>query len=227
MADPTIDEKHKKNREIYEALLRGKGNRVIELFKQVPKGPLHVLTMHQDTVLHMATFSEQQDIVSNLLRELPEENTDISSRSNMMLLVTVKNDWGNTVLHDAATSNKLIPVAREMLRREPELLMKRNRSGETALARAARYGMLEMFKFLDGEVNKALASKDEEERVAFYERNDKATILHGSVIAEHFQHQYLVNAKDGNGMTALQLLACNPSAFEIGTKHYLKRLINF
>ncbi|GMP83526.1 hypothetical protein CsSME_00037408 [Camellia sinensis var. sinensis] len=97
MADPTIDEKHKKNREIYEALLRGKGNRVIELFKQVPKGPLHVLTMHQDTVLHMATFSEQQDIVSNLLRELPEENTDISSRSNMMLLVTVKNDWGNTL----------------------------------------------------------------------------------------------------------------------------------
>ncbi|CAL5344450.1 unnamed protein product [Camellia sinensis] len=39
------------------------------------------------------------------------------------------------------------------------------------------------------------------------------------------EHECLVSARDGDGLTALQLLACNPSAFENGSKSYLKRLI--
>ncbi|KAL7244286.1 hypothetical protein ACSBR1_016511 [Camellia fascicularis] len=125
MAHPTKNERHIKNRELYRALLSGNENRVIELCKQVQKGPLHELTIHHDTVLHMATYAKQAELVLSLLREVLETE-------NHML--AAKNDVGNTILHDAATSNKLIPAAREMLRRVPALLHERNRSGETALA---------------------------------------------------------------------------------------------
>ncbi|KAA8520149.1 hypothetical protein F0562_014405 [Nyssa sinensis] len=40
-------------------------------------------------------------------------------------------------------------------------------------------------------------------------------------------HEYLVSERDGDDMTALQLLACNPSAFRCGRKHrFLKKIIN-
>ncbi|XP_028068462.1 ankyrin repeat-containing protein ITN1-like [Camellia sinensis] len=230
MAHPTKNERHIKNRELYRALLSGNENRVIELCKQVQNGPLHELTIHHDTVLHMATYGKQDELVLSLLREVPETE-------NHMFLAA-KNDIGNTILHDAATSNKLIPAAQEMLRRVPALLHERNRIGETALARAARYGKMEMFKFLDCEVKRTFMSDGKEEdgeegHIDFYRREDKSTILHGAVYSEHFdlalyiaqEHECLVSARDEDGLTALQLLACNPSAFENGSKSYLKRLI--
>ncbi|KAL7213609.1 hypothetical protein ACSBR2_016189 [Camellia fascicularis] len=229
MAHPTKNERHIKNRELYRALLSGNENRVIELCKQVQNGPLHELTIHHDTVLHMATYGKQEELVLSLLREVPETE-------NHML--EAKNDIGNTILHEAATSNKLIPAAQEMLRRVPTLLHERNRSGETALARAARYGKMEMFKFLDCEVKRTFMSDGKEEdgeegHIDFYRRDDKSTILHGAVYSEHFdlaiyiaqEHECLVSARDEDGLTALQLLACNPSAFENGSKSYIKRLI--
>lgn len=40
------------------------------------------------------------------------------------------------------------------------------------------------------------------------------------------RYKYLINLKDEDGMTALQLLACNPSAFKSGSEHgFLKRLL--
>ncbi|KAI7999315.1 Ankyrin repeat-containing protein ITN1 [Camellia lanceoleosa] len=141
----------------------------------------------------MATHGKQEELVLSLLREVPETE-------NHML--AGKNDVGNTILHDAATSNKLILTAREMLRRVPALLHEHNRSGETALARAARsgetalaraarYGKMEMFKFLDGEVKRTFTSDGKEEdgeegHIGFYRRDDKSTILHGAVYSEHF-----------------------------------------
>ncbi|KAI8000048.1 hypothetical protein LOK49_LG09G00217, partial [Camellia lanceoleosa] len=183
MAHPTKNERHIKNRELYRALLSGNENRVIELCKQVQNGPLHELTIHHDTVLHMATYGKQDELVLSLLREVPETE-------NHMFLAA-KNDIGNTILHDAATSNKLIPAAQEMLRRVPALLHERNRIGETALARAARYGKMEMFKFLDCEVKRTFMSDGKEEdgeegHIDFYRREDKSTILHGAVYSEHF-----------------------------------------
>ncbi|THG17091.1 hypothetical protein TEA_008169 [Camellia sinensis var. sinensis] len=223
-------EQHKTNRHLYEALMGGDGKKVIELCKQIPEGPLHILTIHNDTVLHMAIYSKQKQLVRDLLEEL--HNRDIQN-------MTLQNDIGNTVLHEAATSNRIVLAAKEMLQKAPKLLSMHNRRGETALFRAARYGKLEMFKFLDGEVKRIFGSEGEEEveeegRKVFYERDDKTTILHISILTEHFdlalliaiEHGYLVGVKDGDGMTALQLLACNPSAFEDGSKQRcLKRLI--
>ncbi|XAR53821.1 hypothetical protein NMG60_11022510 [Bertholletia excelsa] len=166
--------------DLYRALMSGNEKKVIELCKRVLEGPMHKLTIHEDTVLHMATYSKQKDLVLNLLRQWPEAKTN---------KLTTKNDTGNTILHEAATSNRLVPAAGEMLRRAPELLELKNLMGENALFRAARYGKMQMFKFLDEKFNECLASEGgvlEERREKFYQRNDETTILHISVLTEHF-----------------------------------------
>ncbi|WJZ95927.1 hypothetical protein VitviT2T_014659 [Vitis vinifera] len=69
---------------------------------------------------------------------------------------------------------------------------------------------------------------------AFFRRTDGTTILHISILAEHFdlagliatRYPYLINLPDDDGMTALQLLSCNPSAFQSGCQQgFLKLLI--
>ncbi|CAK9182225.1 unnamed protein product [Ilex paraguariensis] len=215
--------KHNFNKKLYNALMRGDRDKVIQLCRKTPEGPLHILTIHQDTVLHMATYSKQKDLVLSLLQELTE---------GQFAKLMHPNDTGNTILHEAATSDRIVPAAREMLIKAPKLLSMRNRRGETALFRAARYGKTMMFEFLDDETNKSI--KNAEELKAFHYRNDKTTILHMSILTEHFdlalviasKYEYLLDEKDGDGMTALQLLACNPSAFKKGsTQGFFKRFI--
>ncbi|KAL7213624.1 hypothetical protein ACSBR2_016204 [Camellia fascicularis] len=137
MAHPTKNERHIKNRELYRALLSGNENRVIELCKQVQKGPLHELTIHHNTVLHMATYAKQEELVLSLLREVPETE-------NHML--AAKNDVGNTILHDAATSNKLISTAQEMLRRAVEHI---DDDGRSILHIAIKYRQIHIFDFVE------------------------------------------------------------------------------
>ncbi|XAR53818.1 hypothetical protein NMG60_11022507 [Bertholletia excelsa] len=232
MATPSIDKKHILNSKLYKSLMDGDRQRVIDLCKQIPEGPLHNLTIHNDTVLHMTIYSKQKELVLDLLRELTEGHAQD---------MAIKNDLGNTILHEAATSNRIVPAAVEMLRKAPELLTMKNKRGETAIFRAARYGKKEMFDFLNGEGKKVLPREEDTEdevdvgkKNAYYVREDKTTILHIAVLSEHFElalsiakeHPHLVNAKDGDNMTALQLLSCNPSAFESGNKtRFIKRLI--
>ncbi|GMP75640.1 hypothetical protein CsSME_00032650 [Camellia sinensis var. sinensis] len=94
----------------------------------------------------MATYSKQKELVLELFRLLPDNDSNEN--------IIAQNDIGNTILHEAATSNRIVDAAQEMLRKAPELLRKKNDRGETALFQAARYGKMEMFKFLDDEVNR-------------------------------------------------------------------------
>lgn len=168
------DTKEKLDRDLYYALMNEDEKEVIKLCKDIPEGHLYVMTIHKDTVLHMATYSKQSDLVLNLLEQLPE--THLSK-------LTHKNDAGNTILQ-AATASRTLPAATEILKKSPQLLRMRNDYGETPLFRAARYGKKKMFKFLADEVDKECFT--EEDRKAFLQRKDEATILHISVLAEHF-----------------------------------------
>ncbi|KAK3017741.1 hypothetical protein RJ639_003097 [Escallonia herrerae] len=175
--DPTFgDGKHELNRKLYDALLKEDKDKVIELCQNIPEGPLHVLTIHDDTVLHMATYSKQDDLVCKLLGMLSEHNSDKLMHQNKL---------GNTILHEAAISEDSVPAAKIMLHIAPKLLSVRNNDGETALFRAASYGRKTMFEFLDSEVNKR-AKLSESDLLTFHRRNDKTTILHVSIICMHF-----------------------------------------
>ncbi|KAK9175853.1 hypothetical protein WN944_027863 [Citrus x changshan-huyou] len=203
------DAKLKINSKIYNALMiKQDEQKVIELCRKVPDHALYVFTIHDDTVLHMATYTKKSDLVIKLLDELPDQSLDKMTRQNKA---------GNTILHETATSNHALPVADKLLRKAPGLLGMRNNNGETALLRAARYGKVDIFNFLAGKIS----GYDHATRLPFLHRNDKTNVLHIAILSLHFDlalliandYKYLIDEKDVDGMTALQLLACKPEAF--------------
>ncbi|XP_031126919.1 ankyrin repeat-containing protein ITN1-like isoform X2 [Ipomoea triloba] len=176
-------EKHEYNKKFYKALMGQKKEEVIELCKHVPEGPLHVVTLHGDTVLHLAAYSKQRDLAKCLLEQ-------VSKCDGAERLLQRANSLHYTVFHEAATSNKAVPLAKEMLRLSPGLLHLRGDNNETALFRSVRYGKREMFDFLDKEVGKAVEG-DQEKWDAFHYRSDRSTTLHQSVLMEHFAPKFI------------------------------------
>ncbi|GAY32070.1 hypothetical protein CUMW_273210 [Citrus unshiu] len=89
------DAKLKINSELYNALMIKKDEqKVIELCRKVPDHALYVFTIHDDTVLLMATYTKKSDLVIKLLDELPDQSLDKMTRQNKA---------GNTIQHETAT----------------------------------------------------------------------------------------------------------------------------
>ncbi|XP_073268720.1 uncharacterized protein [Populus alba] len=168
-----IDPKQKINGDLYCALMKGNTKSVADLCLKLQDHALHVITVTDDTVLHMATYAKEASLVEQLLDELPDHHLDKLTRQNGV---------GNTILHETATSNHTVAIARKLLKKAPGLLGMRNHNGETALFRAARYGKTDMFDFLATRV-----SGYDESGLQFYvQRSDKTTILHMAILSLHF-----------------------------------------
>ncbi|KAH7561046.1 hypothetical protein JRO89_XS10G0162400 [Xanthoceras sorbifolium] len=168
-------DKHKINSELYHALMISEDEKkVIELCRKVSDHALHILTIHDDTVIHMAVYSKKTDLVLKLLDELPEVYLDKMTRQNRA---------GQTILHQTATSNHALPVAEKVLKKAPGLLGMRNNNGETALFQSARYGKTEIFNFLAGKIS----AYDRTSKLPFLQRStDKTTVLHMSILTQHY-----------------------------------------
>ncbi|KAL7604503.1 ankyrin repeat-containing protein At5g02620 [Lactuca sativa] len=207
------------NANLYEALMSQTDDKVIELCKRIPKGPLHTLTIHEDTVLHMATYHKKTDLVLKLLDMVSECDTH---------KLTWQNNGGNTILHETGTNNKTVKVAVELLRRAPMLLNMTNKEGETALFYAARHGKTRPFRFLHDEVRRAIQGPD---LATFLRRDDQFTILHIAVLSRNYMialeiaenYRELIGEKDADGMTALQHLSTTKPEFH--PKNFFKRMI--
>ncbi|KAF7142155.1 hypothetical protein RHSIM_Rhsim06G0148000 [Rhododendron simsii] len=157
MASTSNIEINERNRELYKALMNEDKERVLKLCQKFEDGPFHVVTIHDDTVLHVATYSKQADLVLQLLETVTDDQLD---------KLTFQNKIGNTILHEASTSDSLVEAAKKMLIKAPDL----------ALLIAKKY-------------------------------------------------EFLINNKDKDEMTALQLLACNSSAFESKGGGWAKLLV--
>lgn len=124
-----------KDAELYRALMDKKKSEVLRLYIQFPDGAFHRLTIHDDTVLHMALHSSQVELVLELLGQMPA--------ADLGKIRTAKNTAGNTLLHEAATNDGLVAAAKEIIRLNPSALFEVNEKfGERALFRAARYGQV-------------------------------------------------------------------------------------
>ena len=124
-----------KDAELYTAMMDKKKSEVLRLYTQFTDGAFHRLTIHNDTVLHMALHSSQVELVLELLGQIPTADLD--------KIRTAKNTVGNTLLHEAATSDSLVAAAKEIIRLNPSALFEENdKFGERALFRAARYGQV-------------------------------------------------------------------------------------
>ncbi|KAF2308683.1 hypothetical protein GH714_012302 [Hevea brasiliensis] len=205
-----VDTKHRINGALYSSLIAGDKEKTLELCRKVSDHALHRITVDDDTVLHMATYAkEATDLVLKLLDELPEHHLDKLTRQNTL---------GNTILREAATNINAIPIAEKLLQEAPGLLGMGNRNGETALFRAARYGNTAMFKSLASKITQY----DQVSQQFYLQSSDKTTVLRTSIISQHFElawyiadeYRQLIDEKDMDRMTALQLLACEPSAFK-------------
>ncbi|XP_034698727.1 uncharacterized protein LOC117924244 isoform X2 [Vitis riparia] len=181
-------------------------------FDKLPEGPLQRITNHNDTVLHLAAHSKQKDLVLDLLKKLPKDRNH--------KLSDIINTDGNTILHEVATSDAMKGAAEELLTRDSDLLIASNGSGETPIFCAARYGQTEMFEFLAAKLG--LTKEGPEDYKIYLRRKDRTTVLHISIASECFElashiadcYPYLIDERDQSSMTALQYLACNPSAFQ-------------
>ena len=161
------------NAKLYKALQSEDTGTVEQLCEEVDEHGLHILTIHDDTVLQVASYAKKHDLVLRLLEELPNRHLDKLTRQNHI---------GNTILHEAAISNYSIDVAKKVLEKAPGLLCMRNHIGETALFRSVRYGKQIMFNFLA----KKIADFDGPNQKLFLQRRDKTTILHIAILAQHF-----------------------------------------
>ncbi|MFS8023692.1 putative ankyrin repeat-containing domain-containing protein [Helianthus anomalus] len=202
--DATKEHNLRTNKALYEAMMdQNDDDEVIRICRGIAKGALHTLTIHGDTVLHMAIYQKQTKLALRLLDM-------VSPCDNHKLTWT--NHGGNTILHETATNNKTVPVAEEILRRAPMLLDMTNREGETALFYAARHGKTKPYMFLHDEVCKGIDGQD---LVDLLRRDDKFTMLHIAVLSRNYRvahdiavnHNDLIPEKDAQGMTALQLFS--------------------
>ena len=157
------------NAKLYKALQSEDTGTVEQLCEEVDEHGLHILTIHDDTVLQVASYAKKHDLVLRLLEELPNRHLDKLTRQNHI---------GNTILHEAAISNYSIDVAKKVLEKAPGLLCMRNNLGETALFRTAPYGKQDMYDFLV----KKISGYDEANQKVFLRRRDKTTFLHMAIL---------------------------------------------
>ncbi|KAG7963034.1 hypothetical protein I3843_09G097600 [Carya illinoinensis] len=156
ISEREVKHDHKLNAELYQALLSEDAGKVKELCSTVAEQGLHILTIHVDTVLHAATYSKQNQLVLDLLDDLPPQHLDKMTRQNHK---------GNTILHEAVISNSQIDVVKK-----------------TALFRSVRFGKEKVFKFLAVKIS----DYNEANQQLFLKRTDKTTILHAAVLNDDF-----------------------------------------
>ena len=176
MADINYTAQRGRNRDLCNALMGKQDKEVIRVCRDLPEGPLRRIGANNDTVLHMAAHSEQSDLVLELLKLLP------GNRSHG--LVDIKNNAGDTILHEVATSDNMIGVGEKVLKRDEGLLFVQNDSGEMPIFCAARYGQIVMFMFLADKME--LKKRSSEDGKRHLQRNDGTTVLHISIVTECF-----------------------------------------
>ncbi|XP_039034503.1 protein ACCELERATED CELL DEATH 6-like isoform X1 [Hibiscus syriacus] len=171
-----------------------------------------------DTIFHIAAYNGRNEPLQVMLKLVPQ-----SRKRELMMM---KNGFGNTILHEAATTTNVRAadlLIRELLlfhendiRQREEILAARNKLGETPLFRAAEYSNKTMVVYLAREIERG------GNLMSHYKRNDGTSILHIAVIGQHFdtaiwflkKDPQLATYRDKHGKTSLHVLAGISSAFK-------------
>ncbi|KAE8686373.1 putative Ankyrin repeat family protein [Hibiscus syriacus] len=206
-------------KEAYVKLLANDVHGLKKIYHENLEALFSRVTVCRDTIFHVAAYRGSEEMLEMLVKLVPP--------ARKRELIRMKNVYGNTVLHEAATTGKIRAadlLISELLfsvdgendaREREEILADRNKFGETPLFRAAEYGNKMMVMYLAREI----------ERVGnlhkHYTRDDGVSILHIAVIGQHFdtaiwsveKYPQLAKYKDNNGKTGLHLLAAMTTAF--------------
>ncbi|RWR75638.1 serine/threonine-protein phosphatase 6 regulatory ankyrin repeat subunit B-like protein [Cinnamomum micranthum f. kanehirae] len=168
------------------------------------------ITRNKETALHIAISDSKTEVVKELL--------DII---DPIKIREMTNDMDENPLHLAASLGQA-ETCRQLVEKDPELIGKRNRDGETPLFQAALHGKQKAFYALHPHCT--ITGKDIKHDMVHCKRTDGNSILHVAIQGEYFGLAYqiiywypeLIKFCNENGLTALHLLAQNPSAFRSG-----------
>ncbi|KAK9935947.1 hypothetical protein M0R45_012819 [Rubus argutus] len=228
-------EKFEKSRDLYRSLRKGHKTKVMEAYDEAAKDSTDpdarlklIPTVHDDTILHMAIYMDKPSIAEAIIEKCSDRND---------VLLTKRNDYGNTALHEAAATKHTILVMK-LLEKAPALLSMANKIGEMPLYTAAYFGKNKNFDLLAKKVGNnhehlhshlCSLSSSVPQKV-------NGTVLHAAIHAEFFElalriakaYGQTIILEDKNSMSGLHLLASNPSAFKSGTKYgRIKRFIYY
>ncbi|KAL3576374.1 hypothetical protein D5086_021657, partial [Populus alba] len=204
----------------YIAAMNGEWQHMIDYYKKNLKYLFSPVTLSLDTGFHLAVHSNEERPLKDLLGIM--EGRELEGRE--FILTQTRNKYGNTVLHEATIYGNYEAV-RFLVECCPDLISITNNFGETPLFTAAGFGEAEIVEFL-------IATKPEQcvfdkiNLLSIHRQRwkDDLSILGAAIIGQHYETALLLleldeslhSLKDKNGITALQLLAHMPSAFESG-----------
>ncbi|XP_022975228.1 uncharacterized protein LOC111474320 [Cucurbita maxima] len=194
-------------RGLYKAVIKEEWKNVEEELKEEMK-IVFPMTTSKDTALHLAVYSGEEQPLKSLLAAISTVRDDFW-----------RNSAGNTPLHEAATIGNLAAVKLLVDYNKDDLLAE-NIYGETPMFRAARCGHLDIVEFILEDCDDYLSRSPRN----WTTRNNKP-IIHAVIQSQKFDvvlklaefDKSLLEMKDSEGKTALQVLANMPLAFHSGS----------
>ncbi|KAM3202335.1 putative protein isoform X1 [Capsicum annuum] len=165
-----------------------------------------------DTILHFIAIHGNASALKLLIEERPVSNQDLR----------IKNNNGNTVLHEAARFGRL-EIVKVLVSLDSEIVLERNNKGETPIYVAAANGEKDVFSLLaDNNLCDEFTMT----------RDDGSTILHAAVSHECYyfaiqllkMYPELARKHDGKGWTALNILASKNLSFRSGSIYTVEQL---
>ncbi|KAK6269089.1 hypothetical protein QUC31_013249 [Theobroma cacao] len=213
-------------RDAYAKVLKNDAQGLKGIYQTNPDALFNRITACRDTIFHIAAYRGREEVLQVLVQMVP--------RPKKRELLKMKNIYGNTILHEVATSASLKAadlLIRELLfsdgisdderdiRERGEILADRNKLGETPFFRAVEYGNKTMVMYLAREIERDGNLENH------YKRDGGVSILHIAVISQHFEtaiwllekDKELAACKDKNGKTSLHILAGMATAFQSGS----------
>ncbi|KAK1557774.1 hypothetical protein Q3G72_031683 [Acer saccharum] len=187
---------------LHLAALKGDWDFAREFFILNPEAVRLRITRNQETVLHIAAGARHTKFVEELVSWMTPED------------LTLQNNVGNTALCFAAASG-VKKIAEVMVIKNRKLPSIRGSKGATPLCMAALLGHREMVWYLYSVTNKE--DQNEKDRIELLVAVINAGLYDVALdLIQH--HPTLAVARDGNGETALHVLARKPSAFDRGSQ---------
>ncbi|XP_062017280.1 protein ACCELERATED CELL DEATH 6-like isoform X1 [Rosa rugosa] len=177
-------------------------------------------TVFKDTAVHVAVYSDNEELVKSLLDMVYREYADYFLGGPAIF--QKQNTFGNTPLHEAASIGN-VDMVKIIMHYDPKQLNTKNKRGETPFFTAAVYGNTNVIRHLAPEIKK---DADDHERPYFNHTSSRgSTMLHEAIRGYYFEtalelvkpeYHIWTDQKDSDDITCFQLLANIPSAFESG-----------
>nr|XP_029116431.1 serine/threonine-protein phosphatase 6 regulatory ankyrin repeat subunit B-like [Elaeis guineensis] len=166
------DEQREMEKKLFDDVMHGKWEEVAYIYKN-ESAPTKI-NPAGDTILHLAILMGNQDGVIKLMKLMEKQVKGI-----MENILQMKNDWGNTPLHQAAfvgMDNVCSFIAQHY--HTQEVLQPRNKQGETPLHVAVLQGHKKAFLALEPVIGTCRRGVDR--------KDGGNTILHSAIFREHF-----------------------------------------